>query len=749
MDANTIKISLMLIVLIWSVISWITYMMRRSGNKDALRTLKHEGQALRTMTAEEAALVQPFLVSPLQTKKAASLTGDGVFALKGAFVRHGLETGQGGSTLHDTLGEVDVVLPYDARDYLREHNEAEVVMTDKFAIVVALNGEFDIAGGRERDRQRQKKDQQWSSGKIGALQDVGTSPSEASPDDRAGGAGSAGHQAAAGNRDADGTWRVDILSQRDETPDEVADRQHPGIAFWISMVWLLAFAGLAITAAGGGVPFAAASAVLALLALGLTWRRRKPGVPQKVNRARGELNVIVLTNPENSQVVSTQMFLGDKLPIKLPEHWRSTMTLPADGPVDVDMRVDDYSVVRMNGKFALGEEQRQFPRVFWGRHVTLALVGLLAGVGLWLSADDLKGDAALTRAWLSGAQPKAYATAAALANDLPAVGDVVAAQGKARCELRPDAYSDRIGFDCEWLRWGANAPQNVKLDVDDTALQLYSGEFIKTRANPMVDMLLRSQRYGQMRGDPMSIYSPRQVTAATVVGLSKTVQSIEAGCEPATGEAIASCDQLKRTFVDNIMLAKAEPQNWLELIKLVEAGEFTGKGRSDEGVLLSPYLNEVRNLAKSSTEPAIRDAMRRASDASMAMQQGGAVWHVLPGPYATLPEVRLQNRNDLLAVWAQQQRMGTLDGQLPFQLEGLVVNVAADATGAPIVTVDASRSLSDPWPSAAHMVWLLLAGLLVVVHAPLAVLRQRAARAREKAVAEYAQVCGAKPSPFF
>ncbi|MCR2660489.1 hypothetical protein NSP18_24395, partial [Salmonella enterica] len=69
--------------------------------------------------------------------------------------------------MHDTLGGVDVVLPYDARDYLREDNQAEVVMTEKFAIVVALNGEFDLAGGREREARRQKQNQQWSSGKLG------------------------------------------------------------------------------------------------------------------------------------------------------------------------------------------------------------------------------------------------------------------------------------------------------------------------------------------------------------------------------------------------------------------------------------------------------------------------------------------------------------------------------------------------------------------------------------------------------
>lgn len=69
MDANTLKIGLMLIILIWSIISWITYMMRRSDNKSALRDLKQEGQALRPMTQDERAFIQPFLVFPAAPKK--------------------------------------------------------------------------------------------------------------------------------------------------------------------------------------------------------------------------------------------------------------------------------------------------------------------------------------------------------------------------------------------------------------------------------------------------------------------------------------------------------------------------------------------------------------------------------------------------------------------------------------------------------------------------------------------------------
>ena len=104
-------------------------------------------------------------------------------------------------------------------------------------------------------------------------------------------------------------------------------------------------------------------------------------------RARGELNAIVLSNPSNSQTVSTQLFLGDKLPVNLPDHWRANLQLPDDGRVDMDLRVQDYAVLRLGGNYSVDEEQRLFPRVFWGRHMTLALTGGGAGRAVGRGAE--------------------------------------------------------------------------------------------------------------------------------------------------------------------------------------------------------------------------------------------------------------------------------------------------------------------------------------------------------------------------
>ena len=552
----------MLIILIWSIYSGITYMARRSDNKGALRDLRRDGQPARRMTDEEQALVQPFLFDPAKPKKQAQLINDGVYPLHGAFVRHGIEASQGGSTMHDTLGDVDVVLPYDARSYLVENNHAEVVLTEKFAIVVALNGEFDLAGGREREQRRQKQDQQWNSGRTGALQsviDLEVDPPEADE------APPTAEQLAQAERELDDATRVEILAQRDETPAEVAARQGRGFGFWCrccgpwpSCAWgWRAGAGHAVRRRRGRAGRAGLVADLAPARAG----RAAEGEPRarRVERHRAEQSV-------HSQTVSTQLFLGDKLPVNLPDHWRANLQLPDDGRVDMDLRVQDYAVLRLGGNYSVDEEQRLFPRVFWGRHMTLALTGLAALGALWAVAPNLPGDLALTRAWVQSDGPRSYASAEALAQDPPGFGQPVSLRGAACCELVQGTSEQAARADCDRLRWGGAAPTVPELEIDPAIMALHTGEFLRTRANPMLDMLLQSQVAQRMRTNPMAAYNMRGLSFYRVSGLTDTVLAVERGCAVAGRDAADACGALKAALVEHLLFADDEPKNWAELL---------------------------------------------------------------------------------------------------------------------------------------------------------------------------------------
>lgn len=344
-----------------------------------------------------------------------------------------------------------------------------------------------------------------------------------------------------------------------------------------------------------------------------------------------------------------------------------------------------------------------------------------------------------------------YDTAAALAQDPPAPGDVVALKGMGRCQFQPDAYrQDEVRFDCERIRWQGDAIQADELRVAPAALALYSGGFLKTRPNPMMDLLVRNQIYGSMAGNPLAAYNARNVSAVTVNRVTDLVLTIELACEAATGQAIAECDRLKAETADSLMLARDEPDSWLALLRLAQGGALKQRGNADDGVIITRAANLLRGLARSSMEPQVREALARAGNDLMARQRGGVVLQVWPGRYADLPQLSPRDdMPDLLQSWVHQTAMLAADGARPFQAGGVVTAVGREASGATVVDIDARRSLDDPWPSLARVLWLALALLLVAVHVPLAALRLRAAAARKRGLAEYARRPVAARPAFF
>ena len=280
--------------------------------------------------------------------------------------------------MHDTLGDVDVVLPYDARSYLVENNHAEVVLTEKFAIVVALNGEFDLAGGRERER---------AGGRTSSGTAAGRAPCRASSTWRSTPSGRGAPRPSSWprpRRELDDATRVEILAQRDGDAGRSGRASgERGFGFWVSVLWALAFLCLGLAGGAGACrsPPARGRAGRAGLVADLAPARAgraAEGEPRarRVERHRAEQSV-------NSQTVSTQLFLGDKLPVNLPDHWRANLQLPTTDASTWTCACRTTRCCWLGGNYSVDEEQRLFPRVFWGRHMTLALTGLAALGALW------------------------------------------------------------------------------------------------------------------------------------------------------------------------------------------------------------------------------------------------------------------------------------------------------------------------------------------------------------------------------
>ncbi|SET94229.1 hypothetical protein SAMN05720615_11032 [Stenotrophomonas indicatrix] len=202
------------------------------------------------------------------------------------------------------LGGVPVLVPRRAWPYLSEDNQADVVLDERVAVVVRLNG-FNIAAAR--------------------------------PD-------------AATSR---------VCGERMETPEEVSMRRGPGLR-----PSPLVIAALALWAAAG-VPGLLATPLLAIAGLA-AWlgrpRRNGPATAQRVLRVRGRLLVYRRT-AQASQV----WLLGNDRRVQLPEEWEHAQGFSRGRSMLLDVRTCDGWVLGAGTAWCLASDRRRYPPTgaFW------------------------------------------------------------------------------------------------------------------------------------------------------------------------------------------------------------------------------------------------------------------------------------------------------------------------------------------------------------------------------------------------
>lgn len=734
---DLLKLLLLLAMLGYSLYGVIRYQSRRRASKRVLKSLKQADTPPREASAEELTLIQPFLTRPGKRNRPLTLAGSKVYRLRGEYLRHGLST-NGAEQMHDMLGGVEVILPYDARDFLQGNNDAEVMLADKIAIVIGLNGEFDLAGGRERAIRRQDQTQQWTSGQVGEMSDIDAPSAALSPDE-------------------EHIVRVDVLGQRHETPAEMTARQSPGLGFGPASLLLLSAVSTGIatfTEDAVRLGCAAGAGVLLLCALWLIWRPRRWAEPKRVNHVRGALTAVQLSHPNNSAAVSQHWFLGDKLHLILPRHWLPHLVIPAASRVDAELRVDDYSVVRLGKHFSIDVETRTYPRVYWGRHAVLAVTALLLLVGVaMVSGGGLRGDVLQTKAWLLGAQMRTYDSASALRDASPAAGTMVGLKGQARCSLTT-VRQGMPTVQCNTLRWGGGTPQAPRLHEDEQAFAMYSGKFLRTRANPMLDIVAQQQMHRNAQDNPLAylnqLQGRNQRRFFDVVGLPKAIADVDAYCARLNAKSQTGCTALRDAMVENLVSDKEHP-NWKALAQAAEQRQSNADKTAM--VISAQGLSKIRRLAQRVAAPQVEGIVAAAADATLRSQHGGVVLEVRTGPHARLPAVPTfedadtsaetvpEGRADALQRYNQYAWLAGPDGVAPFAVEAMIVGVSQDASGTPVYTLDARRGASDLVPATLRSAWWLLAWLLLIVHGILAIVMFVRARLRAARIDAYVAEC--------
>ncbi|MEQ4617507.1 MAG: IgaA/UmoB family intracellular growth attenuator [Corticimicrobacter sp.] len=710
-----LKLGLLIFVLVYSIYNYAIYRNRRRTDKHAFKDFLARSQPVRTLTAEEKPLIQPFLIHPAKPKSTARLRSDQVYILEGPHIRHGYSNSEGQSVMHDTLGGLDVVLPHDAIDFLQEHNVAEVVLTDTFAIVIRLNEAFDLIGGKARSDERERIEQKWQHGE--ALSSGATSHATT----------------------ADGTAESDIpisenasqlIAQRDETQDEA--RFRTGLGFGLLASTLLFGMFLCLGIAGNADEPATRTAWLAgagLCAALALWRwiarSRRRAKPQKVNRVRGPANLVRLVNPDNSSIVASQLFIGDSVPVNLPAHWtRHGIDLRLDGIVDADVRVDDRMIVRLNNQLSINEELQRLPMHYWGRFLTLSLASAAAVGLLWIMNGEEAGrDLALSRSLLGGKTELAYSDATQLRTALPSEGDLLALSGQARCSLLwPEDTGKSLGLDCQRLIWTDETAAPLPA-LDPLAVSLYEGSILQARPAHAVSSLLSLLAQA---GQPLRRSASQ--TPYHLTRLNQTIARIDEACpfDLDVSPRLTLCAALRHSLLELLItdMPEGAEKTW---DALRDYASHAGNG----GILTANGLAIVQQATRDlGANLIMMEAGAPLRTIAGADRTQGVVLHVWPGLHSTLPEAPVRQDN-LLEVLRFAHTQWQPDGAMPFVVRGHVVT-QGDDLGRPVLYVDATQAAEDRPPALIRTATLALALALTLVFALLWAWQFILARKRER-----------------
>ncbi|MGJ3254766.1 MAG: IgaA/UmoB family intracellular growth attenuator [Alcanivorax sp.] len=700
-----LKILLILVLLGSTIYSVIVYQSRKKASLKTLATFRQETTPQRNLDAAEHRLLGK-IIAQAESKTLGELTSNEVYPLSGPYLRHGLET-NGNTVWHDTIGGVEVLLPYDADYFLREHNDALVVLAEKQAIVIALNDDFSLAEGEEREQRREQKQNQWESGEYGELSRVFNADDNETEDDR--------------------SDSLTIREQRQESDAEMEARHGRGAALLPAFLWTIVFVCLAISLAADTTLVLticlSVSLLAALFALYQFFRHPSPGEPLKVNQVYGQIRLTPVGVDEHNNV-QISVTLNESIGFNLPDHWRPFITYEDGQNQEMAIRVDDYSVVSYGNRMSLDQEVRRFPPVYWGRHLTLAIVGAIALLFPLSDASQTVDDVLFTGHWLGGTGMVTFQDPGALLKQPPSPGTLISLNGNGHCAVDTDSHYP--AFNCRHLYWGADAPQANPQAPPPVIKQLQDRDLLLTEKDRYLSLIATMQGWNTYRDGSPVMFS----------NLPAIIDALDAACGPddVSPDISHQCQRTQRFILERLAFTlDSNPEQWPALREQVMARQD-----SDEPVTAVTSETLARSLRKRIHQ--LVDTLNAERSIPIAQeiagsQQGGVLIQVEQG--------RLPPALETLSGYDRYAMLGGLltmidnpEGE-PFQLEGMVTAYQNDDGSSPVLSLDLTRNRDTAKESLINVLWLLLASGLLLGHGLLAVIRFLQSRKRDEAISAF------------
>tara|TARA_B100001109_G_C18864963_1_gene476664 strand:- start:7948 stop:9873 length:1926 start_codon:yes stop_codon:yes gene_type:complete len=544
-----------------SLYSAVMYMIRLNQNRQARKALTDNSAPLRTLTASERQCINN--LSGLE----GHVTSSDVYSLQGSYSSHGITT-NGNTVMHDAINDVLVYFPYDAESFLRAHNEAEVVFTSKGkGVVIAMNGEFDIATAEQRVKDMERRQQRWEEGVTGDLDQDDV----IQPDDE--------------DSEIAELTRVHTISSREETEKEKQQRQTPGLK-WLSVIFLLgSFISLQLLPEYPQVTVPLAG-VLFLLFLVTYFYRGKAKGSVRVNKVQG-----VMWQDRDG------FYIGG-MRIQVPPQWISGIEM--DGRPQTYEVNTEYHLMSANG-FSM--ERTPPVKIHYAHHVTLAITAIILLCSFFMVSSHIKADFYGTLLWLNQEEPHVYNNMQDVERTPLHNGDYVRLQGPGRCW-----FNSMEEYTCTRRLFGAPAelvdiselqlPEDVRRLNEDSWFQ----EVELTATQMLYIQML------EMRGEYVDVSSMRELQHP-----AEFLRLIKQACE-----ARNNCDSITYDI-----MRVFDRESWEELFSITES-----EGYEDNPVTLnyaeySTLQDSISLLVQGDATALIRRIKQRLLEHS---DKGIVVW---------------------------------------------------------------------------------------------------------------------------
>lgn len=335
-------------------------------------------QLVRSLTPDELKLLEPLLVDPNRMDRLLTIKGSEVYRIEGEYGFHALLDSGGINKLSSRIDRVEVLLLFDAGLHVQPHNVAEVILADRYAVVLRLNDRFDVFEAQEYAQQVERQKEAWTKGSPGVLE----APMYESYIDNLAQIKSATKgemiQPLASVLAEDQLVASPVISkgQRMETAAEARDRTGQSLPWRAGVSCITAFVCIyfaVLDATAYGLFWLALAVLFAYRTKQRILRLGSP-TPIPVNLVQGVLREVRTADrlPEGK----SQLMLGDKIILSVPKYWRPALDLSSSEPIDVELRADDFRVVKVGRELSLEAELQTFPPIEWARYLILMFIGV-------------------------------------------------------------------------------------------------------------------------------------------------------------------------------------------------------------------------------------------------------------------------------------------------------------------------------------------------------------------------------------